>query len=101
MKAEEKYSSTILVSAEINKRLCCFTGDIAIKAISWFLKEFENGSIKEVCSPLKRKNFFITKRVYLIESEYQKIKDLARENKISLTSLLDYIFKRYFDYLES
>ena len=96
----KKYSSTILISADISEKLCCFVGDVSIKAIKWFLREFELGNIKEVCSPLKKKNFFVTKRVNLIEEDYKKIKDIARENKISITNLLGYLLKRYFEYLE-
>jgi hypothetical protein len=70
-------------------------------AMRYFFDKNKNKKEIEVCVKLNRKAQYNFKKVGKVDEDlYKQLKNLARDNKVSLTSIITYIIEDYNDFIE-
>jgi hypothetical protein len=89
------YYTVISVNSEMEDIFKKYNTNFLTSSISFLLEELKKEKELNICLKIKDKEEFHYKRLLVDKSKLKELKKVAKDNKVSLTSLLYYAVREY------
>jgi hypothetical protein len=92
-------AKTFYISIKNIETLKKYNNTFFNQAVKYFLEQFEENNLLEICIVVDDKIDFKAKQLHIDKDNLIKIKKIALDNKLTLSSVCNYIIEKYDEFL--